>query len=110
MTTSLFVIDQSRCIGCEACVQACEECGTHRGRSMIHLDGSTAPADHADGPDGVHALRGPDVRPGVPGRRDQADRGRHRAVGAQAALHRLLELRDRLPVRGARSTTPRSTR
>ncbi|HEX5367540.1 MAG TPA: 4Fe-4S dicluster domain-containing protein [Acidimicrobiales bacterium] len=33
-----FVIDQSRCIGCQACVQACEECGTHRGRSMIHLD------------------------------------------------------------------------
>jgi Fe-S-cluster-containing dehydrogenase component len=34
----VFVIDQSRCIGCQACVQACEECGTHRGRSMIHLD------------------------------------------------------------------------
>ncbi len=33
-----FVIDQSRCIGCRACVQACAECGTHRGRSMIHLD------------------------------------------------------------------------
>lgn len=34
----IFVIDQSRCIGCEACVQACEECGTHRGRSLIHLE------------------------------------------------------------------------
>jgi Fe-S-cluster-containing dehydrogenase component len=34
----VFVIDQSRCIGCRACVQACEECGTHRGISMIHLD------------------------------------------------------------------------
>jgi len=34
----IFVIDQSRCIGCEACVQACAECGTHRGRSLIHLD------------------------------------------------------------------------
>ncbi|HEY8515936.1 MAG TPA: 4Fe-4S dicluster domain-containing protein [Candidatus Binatia bacterium] len=34
----IFVIDQSRCIGCKACVQACEECGTHRGHSMIHLD------------------------------------------------------------------------
>ena len=34
----LFVIDQSRCIGCNACVAACAECGTHRGESMIHLD------------------------------------------------------------------------
>ena len=35
---SIFVIDQSRCIGCQACVAACAECGTHRGESMIHLD------------------------------------------------------------------------
>ena len=35
---TVFVIDQSRCIGCKACVQACGECGTHRGHSMIHLD------------------------------------------------------------------------
>lgn len=34
----MFVIDQSRCIGCEACVQACAECGTHRGQSLIHLE------------------------------------------------------------------------
>jgi Fe-S-cluster-containing dehydrogenase component len=34
----VFVIDHSRCIGCQACVQACEECGTHRGTSLIHLD------------------------------------------------------------------------
>ncbi len=33
-----FFVDQSRCIGCRACVQACEECDTHRGRSMIHLE------------------------------------------------------------------------
>jgi Fe-S-cluster-containing dehydrogenase component len=34
----IFVIDPSRCIGCEACVQACQECGTHRGESLIHLE------------------------------------------------------------------------
>lgn len=34
----IFVIDQSRCIGCQACVQACGECGTHRGTSLIQLD------------------------------------------------------------------------
>ncbi len=34
----VFIIDPSRCIGCEACVQACAECGTHRGRSLIHLE------------------------------------------------------------------------
>ena len=33
-----FFIDQSRCIGCQACVQACGECDTHRGTSMIHLE------------------------------------------------------------------------
>ena len=33
-----FFIDYSRCIGCQACVLACEECDTHRGRSMIHLE------------------------------------------------------------------------
>ncbi len=33
-----FFVDQSRCIGCQACVQACTECDTHRGHSMIQLD------------------------------------------------------------------------
>ena len=34
----VFIIDPARCIGCQACVQACAECGTHRGTSMIHLE------------------------------------------------------------------------
>ena len=38
MSELRFFIDYSRCIGCQACVQACEECDTHRGRSMIHLE------------------------------------------------------------------------
>ena len=33
-----FFVDASRCIGCQACVQACSECDTHRGESMIHLE------------------------------------------------------------------------
>jgi Fe-S-cluster-containing dehydrogenase component len=33
-----FFIDPHRCIGCNACVQACMECDTHRGQSMIQLD------------------------------------------------------------------------
>ena len=33
-----FYIDPTRCIGCQACVQACTECDTHKGVSMIHLE------------------------------------------------------------------------
>jgi Fe-S-cluster-containing dehydrogenase component len=38
MSENEFFLDSSRCIGCQACVQACSECGTHRGVSMIHLE------------------------------------------------------------------------
>ncbi|TAK16239.1 MAG: 4Fe-4S dicluster domain-containing protein [Acidobacteria bacterium] len=33
-----FYLDPSRCIGCQSCVQACSECDTHHGDSMIHLE------------------------------------------------------------------------
>ncbi|MCC7339137.1 MAG: 4Fe-4S binding protein [Pirellulaceae bacterium] len=33
-----FFIDANRCIGCQSCVQACSECDTHKGHSMIHLE------------------------------------------------------------------------
>ncbi|HEV8324077.1 MAG TPA: 4Fe-4S dicluster domain-containing protein [Myxococcota bacterium] len=38
MTERAMFLDYSRCIGCQACVQACSECDTHRGSSMIHLE------------------------------------------------------------------------
>ena len=38
MSERALFLDYSRCIGCQACVQACAECDTHRGRSMIHLE------------------------------------------------------------------------
>jgi Fe-S-cluster-containing dehydrogenase component len=33
-----FFIDPNRCIGCQSCVQACQECDTHKGMTMIHLE------------------------------------------------------------------------
>jgi len=33
-----FFVDPGRCIGCQSCVQACTECGTHKGQSLIQLD------------------------------------------------------------------------
>lgn len=33
-----FFVDPSRCIGCQSCIQACTECDTHKGQSMIQLD------------------------------------------------------------------------
>jgi Fe-S-cluster-containing dehydrogenase component len=36
--THEFFVDLARCIGCQACIQACCECDTHKGQSMIQLD------------------------------------------------------------------------
>ena len=38
MSEAAFFNDHSRCIGCQSCLQACAECDTHRGVSMIHLE------------------------------------------------------------------------
>ena len=69
----------SRCIGCQACVNACAECETHRGMSMIHFDFIDRANTIATVADGLHALRRSDLRAGLPGRRHQEDAGRRRA-------------------------------
>ena len=50
MINNEFFLDSSRCIGCQACVQACAECGTHRGASMIHLEYIDRAASTQTGP------------------------------------------------------------
>ena len=52
---------------------------------------------------GVHALRAAHLRGGLSGRCDQAHRRRRGAVRAQAAVHRVRELRGRVSVRRARA-------
>ena len=66
MSERAFFIDHSRCIGCQSCVQACAECDTHRGVSMIHLETIQRFGQRADCPAGLHALRRPDLRAGLP--------------------------------------------
>ncbi len=41
--TLTMYLDHSRCIGCQSCVQACSECDTHKGHSMIHLETADRP-------------------------------------------------------------------
>jgi ferredoxin len=94
-----FFIDPSRCIGCKACMQACMECDTHRGRSMIHLEFVDRSLTTQTSPVVSHALRGPDMRPRLPRRCNQTIRRWHRAQFDQITMHRLLQLRACVSVR-----------
>ena len=95
----VFVIDQSRCIGCEACVQACMECGTHRGQSLIHLERIERATTTQTAPMVCMHCEDPTCAEVCPADAIKQTEARDRPVGAQAAVHRLLELRAGLPVR-----------
>ena len=96
-----FFIDHSRCIGCQACVQACEECDTHRGVSMIHLETIMRPDSVQTAPQVCMHCEDPDLRPGLPRGCDQEDADGVVQMLAETALHRLLQLRAGVPVRRA---------
>ena len=94
-----FYVDPSRCIGCRSCLQACEECDTHRGKSMINFDfierresirSAAYVCWHCDEPTCAQVC---------PGGCHQEGRGWNRPFFAQATLHRLQQLRVRLPLR-----------
>ena len=94
-----FYVDPSRCIGCQSCVKACEECDTHRGVSMINFDFIDRPETiataayvcmHCDDPTCAQVCPADAIKKGEDGIVE---------LRAQAALHRLLQLRAGLPVR-----------
>ncbi len=94
-----FYVDPSRCIGCQSCENACEECETHRGHSMINFDFIDRQGDHRNRRLRLLALRRAHMHHALPRRCNQEGRRWHSAVFVEAPLYRLLELRPRLPFR-----------
>lgn len=96
-----FFIDPHRCIGCQACIQACSECNTHKGRSMIHLEyvdrsqsTQTVPVVcmHCESPTCAEVCPADAIK--------KTEDGVVQSC-AKTALCRLQQLRAGLPVRGA---------
>ena len=69
-TDQEFFFDPQRCIGCHACEMACAECETNGQTPMIHRGLCGSLSDDANLGPGLHALRRPGLREGLPGRRD----------------------------------------
>ena len=110
MTELAFFIDYSRCIGCEACVQACQECDTHRGHSMIHLETIRRQDSVQTAPQVCMHCEDPICAQVCPA--DAIKRTSDGVVQSslKPPMHRLLELRPLPAPSACPSTSPRSTR
>ena len=100
MALKTIFVDPSRCIGCRACEAACRECDSHKGESMIMVDFIDRGWSVATQPTLCMHCEDPVAPcPGLPGPGHLHHRGGSRADGRCFALHRLSELRLRLPLR-----------
>ena len=98
-----FFIDPSRCIGCEACVNACAECETHRGHPMIHVDFIDRKNTIATVPMVCMHCDDPTCAEVCPADAIKKTRRWRRAILAQTSMYRLLQLCSRLPLRNTES-------